>query len=87
MDKKEVFNWISTVIAILLGLSAIVGWFQTSGRSRANSANIALQTQKQWELRQADQVIIAQLRQDIATIRTDIKWLEKGHKTVDMEVK
>ena len=84
-NKKDIVNWISTILAIILGVFAIIGWFKESGKIQANSENIASQTQKQWELRQADQIIISQLRQDIAGMRTDIKWLEKGHKTTDIK--
>ena len=84
-NKKEIANWISTVIAIVIGIFAIVGWFKESGKIQANSESIALQTQKQWELRQADQSAIIQIKQDIATLKTDMKWIEKGHKTIDVK--
>lgn len=86
-NKKELANWISTIIAIALGISAIIGWFRQSGAIQANSENIAVQTQKQWELRQADQIAITQLKQEIAAIKADVKWLEKGHKTSDINSK
>lgn len=86
-NKSQMVNWISTIIGIILGLFAIVGWFKESGKIQANSESIAAQTQKQWELRQLDQVTMSQLKQDIATIKSDIKWLEKGHKTIDVNIK
>ena len=86
-NKKEIVNWISTVIAIALGIFAIIGWFKESGKNEAVAINLVAQTQKQWELRQSDQIKINKLEQDVATLKSDVKWLEKGHKTIDANIK
>lgn len=70
-------NWISTVIAILLGFLSLVGWIKESGSKDAIMTSIAVQTQKQWDATKHLEDRITQLEINEKATQTHVEWLKE----------